>query len=186
MLTITRAQSDKFKIIPVITLLLALTLVACQLDQPSVSTPAPDVPPLVSPTESPASQMLEVPIRATGASQLGSIEFVLVYEPSLLEVVEVKPGSLASNALIQFDSGTPGRLWTGIVDANGISGEGSLAVVSFRPVEMSQSPSPLVLENVSAYNVSTFLDMPAHSSSGELTIQGQQVTSPEVVFAQAQ
>ena len=186
MSTTTRAQSGTFKAIPVITLLLALALVACQLDQPSVSTPAPDGPPLASPTESPVSQTLEVPIRARGASQLGSLEFVLVYEPSLLEVVEVKPGPLASNALIEFDNGTPGRLWAGIVDANGISGEGPLAVVSFRPLEMSQAPSPLVLENVSAHNVSTLLDIPAQSSSGEFTIEGQQVTSPEVAFAQTQ
>lgn len=186
--SITRAPNGIFKVFPIITILLvlALALAACQQSQPSVATPAAGGPGLAPPTESPDSQTLEVPIRAMGATQLGSIEFVLVYEPSLLEVADVKPGPLANNALFEFDSGTPGRLWTGIVDANGISGEGPLAVVSFRPVEGSKSSSPLVLENVSAYNVSTFLDIPTQSSSGELTIQGQQVTSPEVVFTQAQ
>ena len=186
MMNTPRPWINAFKTILVIPGLLALALVACQLVQPSISTPPPETPSVAPATEVPASPTLEVPIHAKGASQLGSLEFVLVYEPSLLEVVEVKRGPLASNALLEFHNGTPGRLWTGIVDANGITGEGPLAIISFRPIAMSPAPSPLVLESVSAYSASTLLDMPVQPSSGEFTIQGQKITSPEVAFTSAQ
>lgn len=175
-MTQIKAPSIFLKPLPVLAFVFALAVSACQLDHPSISTP----------TVSPQPGVLEVPIHARGASHLGSLEFELVYEPSQLEVVGVERASLSRNALIDFSTNTPGRTWTGIVDANGISGEGPVAIVSFRPSGAPAGSVSVALESVLAYNANTLLDVPVEPSSGGVNIPGGRVTPPVLVFAQAQ
>ena len=93
--------------------------------------PSPEGPtatPLPPPTPM-AAPRIEVPVYLTGATNVGSLEFVLVYEPSVLDVVSVEKGALARTALIDSGSRTAGRVWTAVMDPNGIRCTGPVAVV---------------------------------------------------------
>ena len=86
------------------------------------------------PTVAPAAKFISVPILATRANNVGSLEFVLVYDPAKLELPQVERGLLSGDALIDSSSPGPGRLWAGIIDINGMDGSGPVAVVKFKVV----------------------------------------------------
>ena len=63
------------------------------------------------PTVVPAAKFISVPILATRANNVGSLEFVLVYDPAKLELAQVERGLLSGDALIDSSTPSPGRLW---------------------------------------------------------------------------
>ena len=84
------------------------------------TTPEPTIPRVSTTTDpkppvAPLAKLISVPILATLADNVGSLEFVLVYDPSKVELDQVKPGLLSQHALIDSSLPSPGRLWTGIV-----------------------------------------------------------------------
>ena len=125
---------------------------------------------------------IEVPVYLTGATNVGSLEFVLVYDPLVLEVVSVDQGMLARTALIDSGARTTGRLWTALIDTNGISGNGPVAVVSFDVVGNGVERIPLTLESVYAYDAASLLDMVTDSSAGSFTLGSKAVISPGLSF----
>lgn len=145
------------------------------------ATPLPPSTPLPPPTPAAASG-IEVPVYLTGATNVGSLEFVLVYEPSVLELVSVEKGVLAPTALIDSGARTTGRLWTAVIDTNGISGDGPVAVVSFNVVGNGVERIPLTLESVYAYDTTSLLDLVTESSVGSFTLGSKAVISPGLSF----
>ena len=152
-------------------------------------TPTPTPTPTALPTATPlppptpmAAPRIEVPVYLTGATNVGSLEFVLVYEPSVLEVVGVEKGALARTALIDSGSRTAGRLWTAVIDTNGISGNGPVAVVSFNVVGNGVERISLTLESVYAYNATSLLDIVTEASAGSFTLESKAVISPGLSF----
>lgn len=125
---------------------------------------------------------VEVPVYLSGANNIGSLEFVLVYEPTVLEIANVEPGPLARNALVEFGARTSGRLWAGLIDTNGLHGDGPVAIVTFNVIGQQSSSSALRLENVLAYNASSLLDVLTEASAGNFVVEGQVVTAPALTF----
>ena len=117
-----------------------------------------------------------------GAANLGSLEFVLVYEPDVLEVTNVRKGSLSSRALLESSIRTPGLVWTGLIDANGINGDGPAAVITFEIVGDDGSITALTLENVVAYDASTLLDIITTSTGGNFVVQDRSLVAPTLRF----
>ena len=149
---------------------------------PTSAPPATATPePLIEPTPA-APQVVQVPINLKGAYQVGSLEFVLNYEPSLLEVTGVAKGDLAGDAIIESLVSTPGKVWIAMIAAGGVTGDGSVAVVSFRLLKGKSANSTLLLENVSSYNASTLLDLLSSSSPGLLVMNDGSYTPPVVTF----
>ena len=108
-------------------------------------TPAPTVTPTPAPTPETESaphptpvvvepDRIEVPVALSGARSVGSLEFVLVYNPEVLELMEVGKGELAGNSLIDSSSRTPGRVWTALINPQGISGSGEVARFTFEVI----------------------------------------------------
>jgi hypothetical protein len=141
-----------------------------------VSTPAPQ------PTAAPAAKFISVPILATRASNVGSLEFVLVYDPAKLELAQVERGLLSGDALIDSSSPAPGRLWAGIVDINGIDGSGPVAVVKFKVRDNVGGTMPFTLENISAFDANTLVDILTSTTPGEFNGAGLTTLSPIVTF----
>ena len=137
--------------------------------------------PLIEATPA-APQLVQVPINLKGAYQVGSLEFVLNYEPSLLEVTGVAKGELAGDAIIESVVSTPGKVWIAMIAAGGVTGDGSVAVVSFRLLKGKSANSTLLLENVFSYNASTLLDLLSSSSPGLLVMNDGSYTPPVVTF----
>ncbi|MBN1375873.1 MAG: hypothetical protein JXA01_06935 [Dehalococcoidia bacterium] len=115
------------------------------------------------------SGQVEVSVNSNNASNIGSLEFELVYDPAVLQAQEVKKGALADNAMIDFSISQPGRVWVAMVDSNGISGNGSLVVISFSNTGQKQTSTSLTLENVQAYDATTLIDMVTNTVPGNLT-----------------
>ena len=163
----------------------------------AVSTPVPTSVAKVAPTPLPKADPtsplklidpivlltnVNVPIHLTGAENIGSLEFVLTYDPSVLEVSGVEAGGLAQSALFDFGTRSPGHLWAGFIDSEGINGDGSIAVVSFKVVGPDASTSLLALENITTYDASSLLDILTNATSGSFTVDGRALTAPTLAF----
>ena len=163
----------------------------------AVSTPVPTPVTKVAPTPLPKADPtssrklidpivlltnVNVPIHLTGAENIGSLEFVLTYDPSVLEVSGVEAGGLAQSALFDFGTRSPGRLWAGLIDSEGINGDGPIAVVSFKVVGPGASTSLLALENITTYDASSLLDILTNATSGSFTFDGLALTAPTLAF----
>ena len=163
----------------------------------AVSTPVPTPVAKVAPTPLPKADPtssrklidpivlltnVNVPIHLTGAENIGSLEFVLTYDPSVLEVSGVEAGGLAQSALFDFGTRSPGRLWSGLIDSEGINGDGPIAVVFFKVVGPDASTSLLALENITTYDASSLLDVLTNATSGSFTVDGRALTAPTLAF----
>ena len=157
---------------------------------PSPTTPAagPSPTQVVTPTTTPqptvapAAKFISVPILVTRANNVGSLEFVLVYDPAKLELAQVERGLLSGDALIDSSSPGPGRLWAGIIDINGMDGSGPVAVVKFKVRDNVGGTMPLSLESISAYDANTLVDILTTTTPGEFTGAGLTPLSPIVTF----
>ena len=134
------------------------------------------------PTVVPAAKFISVPVLATRANNVGSLEFVLVYDPAKLELAQVERGLLSGDALIDYSSPGPGRLWAGIIDINGLDGSGPVAVVKFKVRDNVGGTMPLSLESISAYDANTLVDILTTTTPGEFTGAGLTPLSPIVTF----
>ena len=133
-------------------------------------------------SDPPAPMQVQVPINLKNASDLGSLEFVLVYEPTTMEFVDIGPGALGADPMIETNLQAPGKVWVGIVDPQGVSGDGSIAVVSFRTLEDGQADSPLFLEEIISHSAATLLDAPSRPVPGMLTASDGWFSSPALVY----
>ena len=155
----------------------AQTVILPETSEGETSRIIPEIPPqLVN------QGQVQIPIYLLGASDLGSLEFVLVFEPNTLEFVGVTPGTLASDALIQTKLRSDGHVWVGVVEPNGVTGDGSIAVLSFDTVEGGGSESALVLEDISSYSASTYLDSLYESTAGLIALNEGSLAAPELSF----
>ena len=145
-------------------------------------TVAPTVAPTLTPTVAPAPKFISVPILATRANNVGSLEFVLVYDSDKLELEQVERGLLSGDALIDFSTPSPGKLWTGIIDISGIDGSGPVAVVRFKIRDNVGGNMPFTLENVAAFDANTLVDIVTGTTPGEFTVSGVTPLSPIVTF----
>ena len=170
-------------------------------DGPFVAAPPPPTPtpalkatprptqavaatPVPSATWVPAApaKVISVPILATRAANVGSLEFVLVYDPAKLEFAQVERGLLSGDALIDSSSSEPGRLWAGIIDMQGINGSGPVAVVKFRVRDGVSGAMPLSLESIAAFDANTLVDIVTGTTAGEFNVTELHPLSPIVTF----
>ena len=135
-----------------------------------------------APTAVAAPPRIEVPVLLSRAQNVGSLEFVLVYEPQLLKLVEVKRGELAGESLIDSGSRMPGRVWTALINTEGITGDGAVAVFTFDVLGSEATEGPLEIQNVYAHDAASLLDLLAETSQGEVVVDGLEVTSPGLNF----
>lgn len=125
---------------------------------------------------------VDVPVNIMGAAGVGSLQFELVYDSNLLSAVGVESGDLPDNALFEYRIDAPGRVIVGMVCAKGISGDGSVAFVTFRPRGEINESVPLHLENISAHDASTMFQISATASSGSYSKDGASLP-PAIVFS---
>ena len=155
---------------------------AASTNPTAVPQPTPTLAPTPAPTVAPAPKFISVPILATRANNVGSLEFVLVYDSAKLELEQVERGLLSGDALIDFSTPAPGRLWTGIIDLSGIDGSGPVAVVRFKIRDNVGGNMPFTLENVAAFDANTLVDIITGTTPGEFTVSGVTPLSPIVTF----
>jgi len=101
------------------------------------------------------------------ADGVGALHIELVYDASALEAVKVKAGKLAKNAMMESNLKTPGRVIIGIVEAEGITGDGTVATVTFKSKSKS-AQTALTLENVQAHSAETLHELVAETTPGAI------------------
>ena len=152
-------------------------------------TPRPSATPSPTTVPAPAATATATPslpstvtmqVLAASANNVGSLEFILVYDTNALELSNVEAGSLASSALVDTNFPSPGRLWAGIIDPNGITGDGPLAVFTFNRLSTANGTVPLTLEAISAYDADTLVDVITETTPGQLTASA--LVSPILTF----
>ena len=149
---------------------------------PTQAVVATPVPAAATPVPAAPAKVISVPILATRAANVGSLEFVLVYDPAKLEFAQVERGLLSGDALIDSSSSEPGRLWAGIIDMQGINGSGPVAVVKFRVRDGVSGAMPLSLESIAAFDANTLVDIVTGTTAGEFNVTELHPLSPIVTF----
>ena len=152
-------------------------------------TPRPPATPLPTKALAPTATATATPnlpstvtmqVLAVEANNIGSLEFVLVYDTNAWELSKVEAGSLTSTALVDTHFPSPGRLWAGIIDPEGITGDGPLVVLTFNRLGSGNGPVPVTLEAVSAYDADTLVDVITDTTPGQLTTSAS--ISPILTF----
>jgi hypothetical protein len=123
---------------------------------------------------------VDVPINLEAATNVGSLHLELTYDTTVLQAVGVKSGELAEKATIESNLENQGKVIIGIIDANGISGDGVVATVSFNII--GDGTSNLALDNVNAYDANTLQDLATEVSSGNFVRADSSVTSPTIII----
>jgi len=111
--------------------------------------------------------IVDIPITITSADDVGSLDMVITYDPALLQVDSVSKGEL-NKGILSSNTNTEGILSIGLVDQNGISDDGEIAVVSFTVVNTTGN-SPLIVESLDVYDVNG-LEIDASAESGTFTV----------------
>lgn len=168
-----RLWTSVSQITVLLVVLLGLTLASCA--PKAAPTPVP------APTKT-LPEEVSIPINAEDASNIGALHLELVYDPAVLEPTEVEKGMLAGNAILESNIDTSGRVVIGMIDADGISGDGSLVVVSFRVVGKDGMTTALALEKVAAHDATTLMDIPIKGTSGSFTVKDRSLTAPVILF----
>ncbi|MBN1189961.1 MAG: hypothetical protein JXA46_09425 [Dehalococcoidales bacterium] len=117
------------------------------------ATAAAGVPSLIadSRTVAPGGNV-QVPIRLENVKDFGSMNFVLTYDPKVLQVTRVDKGSLLSGIMFVPNFETPPVIRFGFAASRGISGSGSVAYVEFKAIGGAGESSSLTLSEVLAEN----------------------------------
>ena len=142
-----------------------------------VATARPTTP---APTPVPAPATLDIPVTVRGASNLGSLQLELRFDPQALELKDVKAGPLARNALVDSKISAPGRVQIGLVAASGISGDGGVVLLTFAPVGKA-GPVSLTVEQLQAADTD-LRDLVVTTTAGQFSGTGSQATGPVLSF----
>ena len=127
----------------------------------------------------------ELPILLSSTVPIGSIQFEVICSGSEVTVAKVKKGPLSDDAILEFNSYLPGRTIIGIVNANGIQGEGELVILAVK-VKGSSSSIPIALENVITYSATTLKSLPCETVDGSINPKSKEIKPPTIRYVAAQ
>ena len=105
----------------------------------------------------------EVPVNIEDATDVGSIDITILYDPAVLNISKVEKGSLVKG---MFSSNTEneGIIVIGIADSSGINGDGRIAKLTFNVI--GNGSTPITIQNAKAYDVSTHADIEVSVENG--------------------
>ncbi len=126
----------------------------------------------VSDTTGAKDSTVEVPVNLGGASDVGSMDVVLKYDPGVLRAVAVEAGALGKNAFIEANTAREGEVIIAMADSSGINGDGAVATISFDVTGDVGSTSPLTLETVSVHNIE-LVEVVTTSNSATLSVTSE-------------
>ena len=119
-----------------------------------------------------AGESVDVAVIVEGANELGSMDLVITFDPEIVEVMSVGKGELNRGLLSSHT--TDGKLAISLADSKGISGDGEIAVITFKALK--EGTTELKIESVRAYNVNTHTDIAVDATNGKLTVSKPNAT----------
>lgn len=124
------------------------------------------------PAQVPAGAATAVPVTVSGAPNLGAMDLVVTYDPSVLSFSGASGGSLSTNGLVEANEVTRGTVRISFVDSQGINGSGEIVSLTFSVVGSSGSSSALGLE-AQGYGLD-LKDIPTTAQGGIVTVSSPQ------------
>ena len=124
----------------------------------------------------PPGAAVEAPVLISDAKDLGSLQFDLQYDPTLLEPSEppVKAGPALAGAMIEANAVEPGRLRVAMISGEPVNGAGEILFVAFTVPPGAAGSGDLTPAAVRAWDHTNNLDMLVEASAGTATIAPKQ------------
>jgi hypothetical protein len=119
--------------------------------QPTILELITELPGLTFESRSkPSGSSVQIPLTLSGIEdKIGNMDITLSYDPSVLEATEVTKGDLTSDSLFEYNI-LAGTILISLADAEGFSGNGSIAYVTFNVIGATDSTSPLQIAALAA------------------------------------
>ena len=114
-----------------------------------------------------------VNLLVSNASEIGAMDLALRYDPAMVRFAGFQAGTSAEDALIEANEAEPGLLLLALADSNGLSGDGTLAVLTFDVTGVDGDRTEIAVEAARAYHYELLTDVPMSSTPGELSITGK-------------
>jgi len=108
-----------------------------------------------------------LPVSITGASDLGALQFELIYDEEILEVVNVTQGSGMPPVLLDFNVVRPGLLRVALAGSDPIEGDTRIEV-RFRG--LATGSGAIELQEVKAWALTTGYDLLTEARPGQVTV----------------
>jgi hypothetical protein len=138
---------------------------------------------MVSATGCSGSGSVTIPIKIENADNIGAIALELVYNATVLRVIDVNIVDMSQGAESGYNTDTPGKLILIIQNAPDINGSGTLVDANFEVLTQGGG-SALTLQNVQARDLTTLQDIPTSTIAGSYQVADNAVISPVIVFGQ--
>jgi hypothetical protein len=124
---------------------------------------------------------IAVPINVQNSENIGSVDIVLTYDSEVLEITEVIAGELAQDSMMESNIQNLGRVNIGIIDTDGISGSGTLAIIRLNVTDKAGT-SHLKLESVKTHDVTTLIDVINITTDGLFRAEDNDLDAPVISF----
>ena len=121
--------------------------------------------------------LILVPVEIRGANNLGSIYGELVFDSDALFPVDIKKGSIAHDALLEYSTNVRGRIIFGLIEDQGISDDGQMIIVRFQALD-ENATTLLELQNVTIHNTITMNQVNTIVTEGSYNHKGPSMQPP--------
>lgn len=129
-----------------------------------------------------AATEVSIPVNIQGAAAVGSLHVEIAYDDALLQATAVDKGAAVGDALFEHNVGIPGLVIVGIVSSSGISGDGTIAAITFRVNEEGGTSSPLIVQNLEAHDAATLEQIGTSGSEGSYDAGSGSIAAPTIVI----
>ena len=114
---------------------------------------------------------IKVPINVQNAINIGSLDFYLLFNSSVLHLIEISKSELTANSLLQWSIVNESKIRILIIDASGINGNGSLVYLNFNVIGAPRSITNLNLSELEVSDAISTEEIPAMTNNGTLTVK---------------
>jgi ribosomal protein S28E/S33 len=153
-----RGESMVKKLLTLFIVLLAITTPVAGL-----AVKVPEITGLVG-------EVATVPVEIEDAKNVGGIDIAILYDPAILKVKSVEKG-VVIKGLLSSNTDREGIIVIGIVDANGMNGDGSIAEITFEVLKDGDTP---IVVQAKAYEVDTHVDLQVETQNGKFIVVEKQ------------
>jgi hypothetical protein len=118
-------------------------------------------------------------IEVKQAENIGSLMIQLSYDPDTMRALEVKSSQLTSDSMLEYNTEVPGLVLVGIVDAEGIDGDGAIAEISFDIIQ-NTGTTLILIDQLEAYDVETLIDVQFVTNHGLYSFEDDTLVIPTI------
>lgn len=150
------------------------------------ATSAPTIPPAtVTPgaATAPVGAEFQVPVQLRGAQGVGSLYLELTYDAAAVEIVRFDFAALPANTLTDHQLG-PGTVAIGVVTANGLTGDWSIAFITCRraPGAAMSGDTTITISDVAVHRAADLAEVQADGANGHVNMATLVVAAPTVTL----